>query len=811
VKILFNIWHAGYLKHFDAALGVLCDQGHSVHLAFHTERKVDIAKATQELLAVGRDVTITQAPRRSDKWTGFIFRLRAARNYLMYFDQRYAGKNRLRAAAAAELKPRDRALVELLVAIPGMRKVLDRLLYLIERAVPSDPGIDAFVREIAPDALLVSPLVWFNSLQVDYIKTARALGIPSALCVASWDNLTNKGQMRELPDRVTVWNAAQIEEAVTLHGYPRDRVVVTGAQTFDEWFEFRPSRSKEAFLSERGLEAGTPLLVYLCSSPSIAPHEVDLVRRWQEAVRGASDPNVARAAILVRPHPYNAQPWERLDLLGVANFAVWPREPGSPFDPQWQHDYFDSMYHADAVIGLNTSGLIEAGLIGKPVLTLLSKDIPDTLQGTKDTLHFDHLLEVNGGLLHVAASWEEHVQHLKRAIGGDPAMAERSRRFTEAFIRPHGIDKPATPILVEAIRSLPEVKRRDSWLERVLCELVLRSLLEVVLFVPRAFSWARWRSTRLLALVKAALGGRKILPGSETESNSAIYPQLVTLNADDKAYNFLCHSKKEARRVGGLFSKEPGTIAWLKQTLRPDDIFFDIGANIGVYSIFAAREVGAGSVYAFEPHVANAASLLHNVVANDLAGKVHVVTAPLSNQDGFGAFHYHSLEPSRSHSQFGPAVLDGESFAAVAAELKYGCRLDSLVESGVLPAPTIVKIDVDGIEAEILAGMKALLASPNAPRSIQVEITKDNAEKIIGQMIAAGYEPLSRHWSKPRQAQIAQGANPLAEFPHNIIFAKVAAPVERSPADLSLARAGSPDNQESGEPRRRTAKAAQAG
>jgi FkbM family methyltransferase len=777
VKILFSLQHAGFLKHFESALGVLCNEGHSVHLAFHTERKVDVAKATQQFLTSHQAVTVSQGPRRSDALAGFAFKTRALRNYLMYFDARYLGKDRLKAAAAAELDQRDRKLVERLVAIPGMRHVLDRMLYVVERSLPTDPAIDAFIKRIEADVVLVSPLVPFNSPQVDYIKSARALGIPSALCVASWDNLTNKGQMRELPDRVTVWNAAQVEEAVAVHRYPRDRVVVTGAQTFDDWFRFRPSRSKEAFLAERGFRPGTALLLYLCSSTSIAPQEIDFIAQWQEAVRNAPDPRVTGAAILVRPHPNNEQPWGRLDALALANFAVWPRDARGQFEPQWQNDYFDSMYHADAVVGLNTSGMIEAGLIGKPVLTVLSKDIPATLQGTTDTLHFDYLLNVSGGLLHVASSWEEHARHLARAIDGDPAMAERSRAFTQAFIRPNGMDKPATPMLAEAIRSLPSVRPRSPWWERILCDKILRFGLKVP-FAARTYPRRILR--RLYSVGQAALG-RYAAPVVVK------FPRVVPVDTLNGQVSFLCYSKREVRRTKRFFSKEPGTIEWLVQTLRPDDIFFDIGANIGAYSIFAAREITSpGGVYAFEPHLANAASLLQNVSLNGLAQKIQVISIPLTDRDGFGPFHYHSLDHSRSHSQFGPPVLDGQTFRPVATELKFGACLDTLIESGIIPSPTVVKIDVDGLEAEIIAGMSSLLKSSRAPRSIQVELSRDNADKVISQMAAAGYQVATRHWTSSGQDAIRGGVEPLGQFPHNIVFDKVTVAVERRPADLSL-------------------------
>ena len=475
MKILFSVYHPGFIRHFERALGILCDEGHSVHIAFHNE-KVSVQEWTRELREANPQITISvKAPRRSDEWTDLARRIRTMRDYLMYFNSRYATAHRLRANAARELERGDRERVGRWVRIPGIWRALNYLLSLVERALPGDPQVDAFVAQHAPDVLLITPLVIFNPPQVEYIKAARKLGIPSALLVASWDNLTNKGQMRDLPDRVIVWNEAQAEEAVTLHGMPRRRVVVTGAQSFDHWFESQPSRSREAFLRERGLDPDTDLILYLCSSTSISPNEIEFVREWHDAVRKSPDPRVARAAILVRPHPMNKQPWEQLDAL--ANFCVWPRNTLDSFNPQGRRDYFDSMYHAAAVVGLNTSGQVEAGIVGKPVLTLLSKDIPHTLYGTTDTIHFQHLLTFSGGLLHVAGSFDEHLEHLAKAIAGDPAMTARSRRFTEAFIRPHGISRPAAPLLADAMRALFAVKPRRPILDRIFLQPILRPLL----------------------------------------------------------------------------------------------------------------------------------------------------------------------------------------------------------------------------------------------------------------------------------------------------------------------------------------------
>jgi FkbM family methyltransferase len=247
------------------------------------------------------------------------------------------------------------------------------------------------------------------------------------------------------------------------------------------------------------------------------------------------------------------------------------------------------------------------------------------------------------------------------------------------------------------------------------------------------------------------------------------HPGTTILRDRDHEYKFAYCSAEEKRRADRLFTKEPGTIAWLYRTLKRGDVFFDIGANIGVYTIFAGYRVGdSGSVYGFEPHLPNAASLLNNIEINSLRSRVQVIAIPLSDQDAFEEFQYFSLNPSRSHSQLRRSALRGQPFHPVATELKYGCRLDSLLAMGFLPPPNIIKIDVDGHECEIIAGMKDLLHSPAQPRSVQIEIGAETYDYVTAHMAHAGYEMVDRHWTEAGRLRFE--ANPTEELPYNAIF-----------------------------------------
>ena len=133
--------------------------------------------------------------------------------------------------------------------------------------------------------------------------------------------------------------------------------------------------------------------------------------------------------VLFRPHPQNARQWERPDLLDDPQVAIHPPPAAAPQQTgraDWsREDFYDSMHHAAAVIGVNTTAMIESAVLGRGVYTVLAPQFRETQEGT---LHFAHLRTAGGGLLHEAASLGEHVAQLEAALA-DPRPSERSRRF----------------------------------------------------------------------------------------------------------------------------------------------------------------------------------------------------------------------------------------------------------------------------------------------------------------------------------------------------------------------------------------------
>ena len=448
MKIVFAATHFGFLRNFHSTLRLLAERGHRIHLVGDRRDKTDGQRMVENLQRESPQAfssEILPVPKQW-LWYGLGTALRTTLDYWRYLRPEYRGAFGLRARAQQQA-PR---LASWVGRLPG-RETMGHLVRRAERSLPVRPEVlDVLDRE-RPDLLMVTPLLYFGSQQADYVRAAKQRGIPSVLCVGSWDHLTTKGLIHEVPDRVVVWNEAQRDEAARFHGVPPERVVVTGAQAYDHWFEFRPSSARDAVCARVGVPSTRPFLLYLCSSPFIAPDEVPFVRRWLAAIRASQDDALRSIGVLVRPHPQNSAQWQDVDLSEYGDVAVWPRGGANPVDAAARADYFDSMCHSLAVVGVNTSALIEAGIVGRLVFSVVDQAFAATQEGT---LHFQHLKRVNGGLLHLASSLEEHTAQLSHLLGDIPGRAQPPRAFIQAFVRPHGLDVPATPLVVDALEAL---------------------------------------------------------------------------------------------------------------------------------------------------------------------------------------------------------------------------------------------------------------------------------------------------------------------------------------------------------------------
>jgi hypothetical protein len=474
VKVLFVARHFTYFRNFESVIRRLAEKGHAVHLAAEKEEGFGGRDMVGRLAGELSGVSVGFTPARADA-RGFevATALRLSFDYFRYLDDAYDDTPAIRARA----HERTPSLALALARLPA-RRVLAGAFRALEPAVPSDTAIDDYIREQRPDVLVLTPLIDLGSPQLDYLKSARSAGVPTVLAVWSWDHLTSKSLIRMQPDRVFVWNSVQRREAAELHGVGDADIVVTGAQCFDQWFDRAPSRDRAAFTRDARLPPDRPFVLWVCSALfKGSPSEAAFVTRWIAAVRSSDDPALRDCAILVRPHPQRTPEWRDVSLAEFEGVSVWG---SNPIDAQARADYFDSLFYARAVVGLNTSALIEAAIVDRPVHTIVD---PEYWQNQTGTLHFRYLTDPAFGFLRVAATLEAHVGQLAASLR--TAIAPENARFVERFVRPLGRAERATDRFVDALEDAALIRPRAA-------HSVSAPLLRPVVAGLRALSGTSW-------------------------------------------------------------------------------------------------------------------------------------------------------------------------------------------------------------------------------------------------------------------------------------------------------------------------------
>lgn len=231
-------------------------------------------------------------------------------------------------------------------------------------------------------------------------------------------------------------------------------------------------------------------------------------------------------------------------------------------------------------------------------------------------------------------------------------------------------------------------------------------------------------------------------------------------------------------RARSFFTEEPETIAWLDE-LGPDDVLWDIGANVGLYAIYAAK-FRKCRAFAFEPESQNFALLVDNIALNRLSDRCRPISLAVSRQTGLGSLRVRYVTKGGAYNLFrdgggGDEPLP-ESFLAAQGYAAFdgfdqgvfGCSIDDLVERFGLEPPTHIKIDVDGIEPDIVAGAANTLRSPRL-RSLLIELNaKSAADMAVPDILAEhGFRVTSRRSNWDGREDRTRAADLPAD---NVIF-----------------------------------------
>lgn len=445
MRILYLLRSKAYFTYHESVIRSLSESGHEVELLFDEGwSKGASDHALQAFLSEGHQIKVGWAIRRRGLLRQPLFASRELLSYASYLNRQEQSNyylNRWQGYLPAPLRytVKSRQVQRLLA-----RETSQAKLRAFERRTAPDARIINSLKASRPEVVVASPINMRYSEEVEYIKAAKALNIPTVVPVLSWDNLTTKGLFHVIPDLTLVWNQAHFEEAVNIHRVPPEKIVITGSPFFDKWFENDDvERTREQFCQKVGLDPSAPFIAYLGSSANIARDETWLVRELASSLRRHENQDLRRAGILVRPHPANARIYEQLKEEQV---SVWPRRGQLPDSAEAREDFLCTVRYSIAAAGINTTGMIDAVITGKPCVTIMTDEYRST---QLQAVHFKHLLDSNA--LEVVSNAAECVEMLERLSQGLDSKKEMRQRFVEQFVRPQGLHKAAGEVAALAI------------------------------------------------------------------------------------------------------------------------------------------------------------------------------------------------------------------------------------------------------------------------------------------------------------------------------------------------------------------------
>jgi len=253
--------------------------------------------------------------------------------------------------------------------------------------------------------------------------------------------------------------------------------------------------------------------------------------------------------------------------------------------------------------------------------------------------------------------------------------------------------------------------------------LIRSILIAIIVFFTSIFG--RKNKARIKRLVSSALSLMNVL-------NEEI------LLKDGNCLTFHCPNDLTRWRAQTFFEKEPETLEWIDGFFA-NDVFWDIGANMGLYTLYTASK--GTRVLAFEPSGANFYALNMSLLKSNLSNTAIAYCLAFTDRKGIAELLMQDYEFGGAHSSFETAIgFDGEGFVPSAKQGMIGYSIDGYISTFDPPFPNHIKIDVDGIEDKIITGAQKTLLD-NRLKSLSVELDAgrpDYTEAIIKQIVDSG-------------------------------------------------------------------------
>jgi len=248
-------------------------------------------------------------------------------------------------------------------------------------------------------------------------------------------------------------------------------------------------------------------------------------------------------------------------------------------------------------------------------------------------------------------------------------------------------------------------------------------------YVKKQFGLLMYRLQKLPARSRARL---------QSDFTQRMIDSTLSVGTPKGTLSFVLLGKTSAGRAMTVLTKQPATIAWV-DSFEPGSVFWDIGASVGVFSLYAALATDT-RVVAFEPAAVNYYLLAANCETNKLQDRIDCLLVGVGRQRSIARLEVSQFRPARSFSFRGKRDEPHESRQAAVV-----LSMDELVEDYGVPCPNYIKIDAPGASEGIIAGAARTFRRPEV-RQIHLELrdTSKGAQRILEMLKQSGFAAMGK-------------------------------------------------------------------